>query len=336
MEENKIKTFIKNNFLYFIIFFACAVYIAFGIIKIEQSGKTILEILGEGFIIFLVGYSISYLFSLQGLLAGDRKKEVVDTNKLHAKCVADVDPCINEMDDWCDKENNKTYITIRKQILSKEGLRYSDCFDVDGTSMKQDFSHKEFMYDVKTKIGNREVLERLSAKEMKKRDKAKYKVEKKKIQLFNKRQNAKKRTFIKAIRVKITLLSTDSITATKTRPEDPHNLGMDRKDYQRREARSNLFSRLTMGIVFSYFTFSFIFGWARVISSLLQIAIFLLFGGIKWVQSYYFVTEDLRKRTVRQINYLQRFKCDKRISTKEQVEKEIQSIKGDEKNDEQQ
>ena len=84
-----------------------------------------------------------------------------------------------------------------------------------------------------------------------------------------------------------------------------------------------------MGIVFAYFSFSFVFGWAYIISSLVQIAIFLLFGGIKWVQSYYFVTEDLRKRTVRQINYLQRFKCDKGIATKEEVEEENKQLKGD-------
>lgn len=334
-EKSKLKTFIRNNFLYFIIFFACAAYIAYGLIKIGQSGKTVLEILGEGFIIFLMGYTISYLFSLQGLLAGDRKKEVIDTNKLHSKCVADVDEKINEMDDWCDEENVKTYVTIRKQILSKEGLRYSDCFDEEGTAKEQDFSHKEFRYEIKTKVDGKEVVKILSSAEMKEYDKAKYKVEKKKIKLFNKRQNAKRKAFLKAMRVKITLLSTDAITATKTKPEDPHNLGMDRKAYQKREARSDLISRLIMGLVFSYFTFSFILGWAQVISSLVQIAIFLLFGGIKWVQSYYFVTEDLRKRTVRQINYLQRFKCDKGISTKEQVEKENQTIKGDGKNGEQ-
>ena len=328
-KDNKVKRFVKNNFLYFIIVFACIAYVAYGLVKIETSGKTILEIIGQGIIIFLVGYTISYLFSLQGLLSGDKKDEVIKTNKLHSKCVADIDPKINEMDDWCEEENTKTYVKIRKQILNKEGLRYSDCFDSEGTALDIDFPLKEMEFEVKTKEGDKEIVETYTAEEMKSLYPTRYKIEKKKIKLYNKRQNAKRKAFQKAMRVKITLLSTDAITATTIKNDDPHNLGTDRRTYQKREARSDLISRAIMGIVFAYFSFSFVFGWAYIISSLVQIAIFLLFGGIKWVQSYYFVTEDLRKRTVRQINYLQRFKCDKGIATKEEVEEENKQLKGD-------
>ena len=82
MEKNKFKTFIKNNFLYFIIAFACLAYIAYGLVKIETSGKTIIEIIGQGAVIFFVSYLICRLFSMQGLLSGDRKDEVIKTTEI--------------------------------------------------------------------------------------------------------------------------------------------------------------------------------------------------------------------------------------------------------------
>lgn len=306
-EENKIKTFIKNNFLYFIIVFACIAYIAYGLLRIETSGTTIVEIVGQGAVIFLVAYFICRLFSMQGLLAGDRKQEVIKTNALHAKCVAEIDPVINKLDDWCEKENIKTLEKIRRQILNKEGLRYQDCFDELGVAKDIDFPLKDMKFERIDEDGN---VISISPREMKKRNIEKYNNERYRVKTFNKHQKAKKRAFYAAIRVKITPLSTDAITATTVKTTDPHNLGVDRKKYQKIDAKSDLISKIIMGIVFSYFTFSFVIGWGYLISALVQVAIFLLFGAIKWVQSYYFVVEDLRRRTVRQINYIQRFKGD--------------------------
>lgn len=329
MEENKFKSFIKNNFIYFIIAFACIAYIAYGMVKIETSGKTILEIIGSGVIIFLIGYAICFLFSLQGMMSGDKQQDVINTNKLHSKCVGEIDPKINEMDDWCDKENVKTLKRIRQQILNREGLKYDDCFDEEGIAIDYDFSHTEPVFEIKKKNDKGELeTKKLTAKEMKQLSPQKYKMEMKRVRVYNKRQELKRKAYLKAMRVKITQLSTDAITATTVKQNDPHNLGMDKRQYQKREARSDLITKAICAIIFSYFSFSFILGWAYLISSCVQVAIFLLMGGAKFIQSYYFITEDFRKRTVRQINYIQRFKCDKGLITKEEAAKEIESIKG--------
>ena len=309
--NNKFKQFIKNNFIYFVIGITCLAYIAYGLVKIEQSGRTILEIIGSGIVIFIIAYLISMLFSLQGMLTGDRKDEVIKTNALHAKCVADIDPKINEMDKWCEEQTTKALQSVRKQILNREGLRYTDYFEEDGTAKEVEFEFKTISDEIK---------------QLKKTDKDKYIVEKKKITDYNKLQKARATAFRKAIRVKITPLTTDAITAITIDHNDPNNLGMDRRKYQKMDARSSLISKITMGIIFSYFTFSFVLGWENLIASIIQVALFLLMGSIKFVQSYYFVTEDLRKRTVRQINFLQRFKCDKGIATKKEITEECKVL----------
>lgn len=333
MEENKFKKFVKNNFIYFIIAFASLAYIAFGLIKIETTGKTIIEIIGSGIVIYFVGYVITMLFSMQGQLAGDRQEDVVKTNKLHAKCVEEIDPKINEMDDWCEEENVKALLKIRKRILNKEGLRYEDCFDEEGIAKDIAFPHKSLKEFEFTKIvDGEEVIETICAEELKESNPGKYKIEKKKIKAFNKRQSAKQKAFIKAMRVKITPLTTDLITATVVKNNDPHNLGMDRKQYQKKDAKSEAISRAIFSIVFAYFTVSFITGWATLLSSLIQVAVFLSMGGIKWVQSFYFVKEDLRKRTIRQINYIQKFKCDKGIASSEEEKKIVANLEENKEN----
>ena len=301
--ENKVKSFVKNNFLYFIIAFACVAYIAYGFINITESGKTIIEIVGQGAVIILFGYAITYLFSMQGMLSGDKKKEVADTNELHSKCVKEIDPKINLMDGWCEIQNANALKSVRRSILNAVGLSYDECFDEDGIVKPIEFDFKE---KPSKDIGSNE----------------KYKMELKKVKRYNNEQRARARALRKAVRVKITLLTTDSITATNIKNKDPHNLGMDRRTYQKMEASSGLLSKIIIAVVFSYFTVNFLFGYEYLISSLIQVGIFLLMGGIKWVQSYYFVIETLRKRTVRQINYIKRFKCDMKIDDKEESKKE--------------
>ena len=107
---------------------------------------------------------------------------------------------------------------------------------------------------------------------------------------------------------------------------------MDRKQYQKKDAKSEAISRAIFSIVFAYFTVSFISGWATLISSVVQVAIFLCMGGIKWVQSFYFVKEDLRKRTIRQINYIQKFKCDKGIASTEEEKQIVANLEENKEN----
>lgn len=310
--DNKFKQFLKNNFIYFVIAFTCIAYVAYGMVRIQTSGRTILEIIGSGIVVFILAYLISLMFSMQGMLTGDRKDEVVKTNQLHAKCVGEIDSKINEMDEWCELQNAIALKSVRKQILNKEGLRYDDCFEADGTA-------KEVVFELK--IMDEQI------KNLKRSNYPKYKIEKQKVKEYNRHQREKTRAFRRAIKVKITPLTTDSITAITVKNNDPNNLGIDRRTYQKRDARSSLLSKVTMGIIFSYFTFSFVLGWENLIAAIIQVAIFLLMGSIKFVQSYYFVTEDLRKRTVRQINYLQRFKCDKGLASVDDVSEQCKTLK---------
>ena len=96
---------------------------------IEQSGKTIIEILGEGIIITLFGWAICFLFSLQGMMSGDKRQDVINTNNLHAKMVQSIDPMINKMDEWCEEQNVKILKQMRMALLNSEGLRYDDCLN---------------------------------------------------------------------------------------------------------------------------------------------------------------------------------------------------------------
>lgn len=310
--ESKIKQFIKDHFITFLIFFISIVYVFYGMITIGTSGKTIIEIIGSGVISFLIGYIIKVLLSLQGMMSGNRKKEVIDTNEYHSKCVTSIDPHLNKLDTWCDKENIEALKKVRKMILNAEGLRYQDCFDDNGIVKDVTFERTA-----------------LPDKTLKKTNKNQYKIDLIKAKNDNTKIRLKEIALAKAIKVNITQLSSDTLTTTYNKIEDPHDLGIDKTTYLKREMRSDFLIQLVMGIIFSYFTFSFMLGFEYLISSLVQIALFLGLGGIKYLQSYIFVTEELRAKTVKKINYIQRFRCDMGLvdnNDKEIVENENNTI----------
>ncbi|MBQ7308216.1 MAG: hypothetical protein IJW82_06805 [Clostridia bacterium] len=288
------KQFLKNNFIYLIIAFACLVYVSYGIIIIEKSGKSVLEIIGNGLIILIFGYLICRLFSIQGINAGKRNKDYVETKNLHSKIVGEIDLYINTLDDWCEKENEKVIKDIRKRMLSCNGINYGDCFDENGRS-------KDFTFALKNK------------------NEAKNKDEKNQIILYNKRQTIKNKVLNKVLNLTITPLSIDSLITFNTKHEDPFDFGQDKNSYLKQQAFSDIISKSLIGIIFSYFTFSYMVSYASLIQSLIQVAIFLLMGAIKYMQSYYFIIDNERNHIIKQINYLQKFKSEKENQSKGEV-----------------
>jgi len=322
MKEKKITVFLKNNFIYFIIVFACLSRISYGMYNIEKSGATIIEIIGSGLIIFILGTLIAKLFSLQGMLTGDRNDGVVKTNNKHAEIVDEVDPHMNHLDGWCEYKSKKGLELVRKRILNEAGLSYTDCFNENETAKDIEFSAKEFIKPkhVAILIAEFKALKGENAlvnhKELIALERARCKAENRKIRHYNKKQHQKKKAFLKAIKTKITPLTPDALIINRIKINDPYNFGMDRERYQKVSFRSGLLSKAIFGLLFSYFTLvPAMYGWENLISAIVEVAIMLLMGAVSFIQAYYFVIDALRKRTVKQINHLQEFKRDIELNT---------------------
>jgi hypothetical protein len=271
------KKYIKQYIGYIVIVLACLIYIARGIITVEETGKTVMQILGDGFLALFFGLFINYVFELQGMMDGERNEKVIATNQKHAEIVEDISPNIDKLDAWCDKKNKEALKLARIRILSAHGLKYDDCFDEEGVAKPLS----------------------LCTKNLQQVQKEERKIIKDKIKGYK-----------KACKVKLTLLTTNLLTSEGGRDYDPYYLGQTKRQYKRKTTTMDLISKLGIACIFGYYGAKFVstFSWAFLIWTGIQVVLFLIMGVVKLYTSYMFVIDDYRARVIKKIDNLTKFK----------------------------
>ena len=124
--------FFYKNAGYFAVLLISLSYIAGSFILISSTGKTVYEIIATGVISMIVGILITGVFRSLGLQKGEEDEKSVSTNKLYSETVEGCVPYIDKLEQFCDNENTRAQIPIRKKILSVAGLKYDDCYDENG------------------------------------------------------------------------------------------------------------------------------------------------------------------------------------------------------------
>ena len=295
--NEKIRSFLKQNFGYFIITLVSLIYIATAIITIDETGKTLAQIIADSIIIFFLGVLINRIFDLQGMLNGDRDETVIKTLALHAQMVIKISPHIDKLDDWCRLKNQENLRLQRTKILSLEGLKYNDYFEDNGSLIK------EYVID-KEKLNNK----------------------------YEKRQElAKYNCFKKALKLKLTQLTTNALISEGGKGNDPYYLGRTKAQYERQTSLSDIFTKIGLAFVFGYYGVRLIqdFNYANLIWNAFQVCIFLVMGTIKMYQAFFFVKDEFRGRIVKKINNLEMFY--NYITSQEPEKKEVESPAVEEK-----
>lgn len=270
------KKYLKQYMGYIVIVFACLIYIARGIITIEETGKTILQVLADGSLALFFGIFINIVFELQGIMEGDRNEKVIATNQKHADIVEKISPNIDKLDDWCDMKNKEALKLARVRKLSVNGLKYEDCFDEEGVAKTPSFIEN------KSQVLSKEEKQLLKAKMC---------------------------CYKKACRIKLTLLTTNSLTSEGGREYDPYYLGQTKKQYKQKTVILDLVSKLGVSVIFGVYGAKLVksFSWAFLIWTGIQVVLFLIMGVIKLYTSYMFVVDDHRARTIKKIDNLTKF-----------------------------
>ena len=119
----------------------------------------------------------------------------------------------------------------------------------------------------------------------------------------------RRRAWRAAVRVKLTPLSTASLTGDGERQGNPFDFGETPEQYQRRTNISDAVSKIVMSVVFGYFGVTMIsdFDFAELAWRALYVAILFAFGISKLLQSYLFMVDTYRGGVVKKINHLQAF-----------------------------
>lgn len=260
---------------YISVSFIAVVFVAFGLLTINKTGRTVREVIIESALGFIVGILIDSLLGMQGLNNGKRTDIFLETKNLHGQIVEAISPHIHRLDEWCKGKNEEALKLQRTRILAAEELKYGDHFDENGQGKGITLP------EAKTK--------------------AEIKKNKRRLKAYN-----------KALKLKLTPLSASALTSDSVRPDDPYYFGETESRYERKEIISDVFRKVMMALVFGFYTFDQIvnFSPAALIWRLFQISIYIVTGIMKMISAQGFIVGDYRGQIVQKVNYLQMFKND--------------------------
>ena len=289
--NEKIRDFFKQNIGYFIVALVSIVYIGTAFITVDETGKTIGEIIADTAVVFFLGLFINRVFDLQGMMNGDRDERVQMAIVTHGETVVKISPYIDRLDEWCKLKNEENLKVQRTRVLASEGMRYEDYFNEDGSA--KDFKPDE---------------EKLKNKTLRKTEKARI------------------RCFKKALHLKLTPITAGALTSEGGKKQDPYNFGRTKGQYETQTSVRDIITKICIAGIFGYYGVRLIqdFNYATLIWNGLQVAIFLIMGYIKMYNSFMFVTGEYRTRIVNKTNNLEMFHNYIQSLPKEEVKTEVE------------
>lgn len=267
---DKTKDFLRLNLFFFVVAIACIVYIIRGFVEIVETGKTIGEIIADGLVSAMFGFLISKLLSLQGLSKGELDPNVICTNQLHSKTVLKITDKIYLLDEWCENKNKEAIKNAQCKILATAGISYDE------------FTKGLFRV---IRIDGEVYLP------------------------FESLPKDKRKAIKKARKVKLTPLTSSSLTSDGGILDDPYNFGIDKKAFTRRRDGKQLISKIMCGVLFGFYGVRLItnFNIANIIWTAIQVVLFLVMGVISYLQAYIFVVDEYRHRIIKKIDHLVKF-----------------------------
>jgi len=289
----KAKDFLKLNMFFLIVGAVCLVYVVRGLVNVVETGKTVGEIFADGGLAALFGFFISKMLSLQGIAKGENNPSFVQTVKLHSKSVEAISDRIYLLDAWCDEKNKEALKIERSKILSYQGITY------------QEFENG--LFKLITEDGEKFVIEEKLPKE-------------------------KKKAVKRARNLKLTPLSSASLTSDGGKNDDPYYMGQDKRAFEYKRDGKQLISKTVCGVIFGYYGVTLItdFSIADLIWTAVQVAIFITMGMISYLQGYFFIVDEYRHRIIKKIDNLQKFENQTRNKggNNERVDKMVQEQNG--------
>lgn len=122
----KIQKFIKESISIIAIVLVAVVYIFYGLITIDETGKTVGQIIADGGVSFMVGYVIKCLLNNQGLVNGERCEAFINSRNFYLGLLDDIAPIQHYLPIYCDFENEQTLKRVQTSILRSQNIKYED------------------------------------------------------------------------------------------------------------------------------------------------------------------------------------------------------------------
>ena len=147
--SNKIKNFFKDNIFYIIIAVVSVVYILTGVFEVIETGKTVLQLIADCFLSFIISYFIIETLGLQGIMYGNKSKSVEDARAEHKDAIRKNKSRLPKLPAWCKEKNTTSEEEAKELALLDSGITYeqfkNNNYDMEKLTKKQ----KRIIFKVK-------------------------------------------------------------------------------------------------------------------------------------------------------------------------------------------
>lgn len=149
--EEKVARFFASQAVNIILLIIVSVYALSGLINIQETGKTPLEILASGFIALVLAWSISTLLGQKGIVSGQRSDIYKATLLEYGNKVSSVDGHTDEFEKFCEEQKAYEKDKIQRSIIANAGLKWDKVF-VDGQFVIPNNLQKEQIIAIKKAV----------------------------------------------------------------------------------------------------------------------------------------------------------------------------------------
>lgn len=285
---------LQDGFGYITIIILSVVYLATSFVTLSPSGKTVQQILIDGFAYAALSLAMDRLFALQGCRNGERDARVMSTIAAHGRAVDSVAGWFDRLEVWCEQESAAALAKIRAAILSKEGMKYDTYFDGAGEALGYERDEMPKKYEA-----HEDDLPAVAFKKLKMRVR------------WEKAQKQREWCYRRAMRCSITPLTPASLTGFAGKMDDPYDFGSSALERESRGSLTGIVSKAATMLLVGYIGVELLedFSYETLILRSLQIALSLAMGVIRYYRSYMYVTEEYRGKIIKKIDCLQMFEA---------------------------
>src|SRR5690554_5692867 len=128
----KAKEFFANYLGFILVGLLAIAYIFMGIYEIAPKQKSIIEIIGDSAMVFVVSVSINTFMKQQGLITGEQQENYIKTVETYRNTVIAIEKDSDRLDEYCEIVNNKKRKELRTYELVGAGIPYDMVFDENG------------------------------------------------------------------------------------------------------------------------------------------------------------------------------------------------------------
>lgn len=123
---DKTLDFFKKNLYNFILVIVSFVFIFKDIIQIQETGKSVLEIVADSVISFIMAMTFNIILGKKGIIAAQKLVSYENCMRTYSDEIEKTNDKIEYLEDYCEFKNNNKLKLIQKRILTKACINYED------------------------------------------------------------------------------------------------------------------------------------------------------------------------------------------------------------------